>query len=35
MFKARYNANWILQRHGYRTPNQVREAWNQQLEVAA
>lgn len=34
-FKTRYNANWILQRHGYRTPNQVREAWNQQLEVAA
>lgn len=34
-FKARYNANWILQRHGYRTPNQVREAWNQQLAMAA
>ncbi len=23
-FKQRYNANWLVNRHGYRTPNQVR-----------
>ncbi|MEE4202161.1 MAG: hypothetical protein V2I45_00920 [Halieaceae bacterium] len=34
-FTTYYNTNWILQRHGYRTPDQVREAWNQQLAVAA
>jgi transposase InsO family protein len=27
-FRDRYNANWILQRHAYRTPQQVRQEWN-------
>jgi len=34
-FRARYNANWILQRHGYRTPNQVRDKWNRELRMAS
>ncbi len=25
-FVARYNATWLVARHGYRTPNQVRAA---------
>jgi hypothetical protein len=25
-FQRTYNASWILARHGYRTPNQVRAA---------
>ena len=24
-FAAKYNASWLRQRHGYKTPNQVRE----------
>ena len=27
-FKQRYNNHWIMQRHGYRTPKQVRDAFN-------
>lgn len=27
-FRDRYNAHWIMQRHAYRTPQQVREEWN-------
>lgn len=27
-FKHRYNHHWIMQRHGYRTPKQVRDEWN-------
>ncbi len=23
-FVARYNATWLVARHGYRTPNQIR-----------
>lgn len=34
-FRERYNANWILQRHGYRTPAQVRAEWDQQLKKAS
>lgn len=34
-FARRYNRYWILQRHGYRTPQQVREAALPQPEAAA
>jgi putative transposase len=34
-FKAEYNKCWILQRHGYKTPAQVREAQTPSLEKAA
>lgn len=32
-FIVRYNAAWILERHGYRTPAEVRRAFT--LEAAA
>ena len=32
LFRAKYNQHWILQRHGYRTPQQVRDEWNQKLK---
>jgi hypothetical protein len=28
---ARYNRSWLIERHGFRTPNQAREAY----EIAA
>tara|TARA_R110002074_G_scaffold169126_1_gene330740 strand:- start:863 stop:1621 length:759 start_codon:yes stop_codon:yes gene_type:complete len=34
-FRERYNANWILQRHGYRTPSEVRDEWERKLEMAS
>lgn len=34
-FRDRYNGNWILQRHGYRTPSQVRDEWNRKLKLAS
>ena len=34
-FRDRYNANWILQRHGYRTPQQVREEWSRKQKIAS
>lgn len=34
-FRERYNANWILQRHGYRTPDQVRGEWNRKRKKAS
>jgi transposase InsO family protein len=34
-FQQRYNANWILQRHQYRTPSQVRSAFFLALSRAA
>ena len=34
-FRDRYNANWILQRHAYRTPQQVREEWNRKAKMAS
>lgn len=34
-FRERYNANWILQRHGYRTPAEVRENWSLQMKQAS
>jgi len=34
-FRDRYNANWILQRHGYRTPQQVRDEWNRKQKMAS
>ncbi len=33
-FKERYNRYWLLQRHRYRTPEQVRQA-HDNLDVAA
>ena len=34
-FRNRHNAHWIMQRHGYRTPQQVREEWNQKQKLAS
>lgn len=34
-FKHRYNNHWIMQRHGYRTPKQVRDEWNAGMVKAA
>ena len=34
-FKDQYNRQWILERHGYRTPSQAAEAAAQQLAQAA
>jgi len=34
-FKQRYNEHWIMQRHGYRTPKQVRDEWNVAMMEAA
>ena len=34
-FKRTYNENWIIQRHGYRTPAQVRQEQSQALPRAA
>jgi len=34
-FRDRYNENWILQRHGYRTPQQVRDGWERKLSMAS
>jgi putative transposase len=34
-FKRIYNANWILQRHGYKTPAQVRQEQLEALRLAA
>lgn len=34
-FKQRYNEHWIMQRHNYRTPKQVRDEWDAaMMEVA-
>lgn len=35
VFRERYNANWIMRRDGYRTPNQVRAEWGGKLEMAS
>mgnify|MGYP005849387567 FL=1 len=34
-FKRTYNRNWILQRHGYKTPAQVRQEQPQVMPLAA
>ena len=34
-FKQTYNQTWIIERHGYRTPAQVRAAQLDGLPVAA
>jgi len=34
-FKQQYNEHWIMQRHGYRTPKQVRDEWNAAMMEAA
>ena len=34
-FKQRYNENWIMQRHNYRTPKQVRDEWDAAMMEAA
>lgn len=34
-FVARYNAKWLMERHGYRTPEQVRAEWSAGQEMAA
>ena len=33
-FSERYNASWLRQRHGHKTPNQIR-AWQKALETRA
>lgn len=34
-FREKYNEQWILQRHGYRTPRQVRAEWNQAQKLSS
>ncbi len=34
-FKERYNRAWLIERHAYRSPAQVRAAWAATAEVAA
>ena len=34
-FKQRYNEHWIMQRHNYRTPKQVRDEWLADMMTAA
>jgi len=34
-FKQKYNKYWIIQRHGYRTPHQVRKEWKTDMMDAA
>ena len=34
-FKQRYNGHWIMQRHNYRTPKQVRDEWDAAMMEAA
>jgi len=34
-FKRIYNENWIIQRHGYKTPAQARREQSQALPLAA
>ena len=34
-FKETYNQNWIIERHGYRTPAQVRNAQIGHIPMAA
>jgi hypothetical protein len=34
-FREKYNKQWILQRHGYRTPQQVRDEWNKARKLAS
>ncbi len=34
-FRDRYNANWILQRHAYRRPQQMRQEWNRKTQIAS
>jgi len=34
-FRDRYNAHWIMQRHGYRTPQQIREEWTRKPKRAS
>lgn len=34
-FKHRYNHHWIMQRHGYRTPKQVRDDWKTDMTKVA
>ncbi len=33
-FKKRFNRHWLLQRHGYATPAQVRATWKSVAEAA-
>jgi len=33
--KPLHNEQWIMQRHGYRTPKQVRDEWNLAMMEAA
>ena len=34
-FQRTYNDSWIIQRHGYKTPDQVRLEQSQALSLAA
>ena len=34
-FRDRYNQEWIIERHSYRTPNQVRRDWEAMKQSAA
>jgi hypothetical protein len=34
-FKEIYNTTWLMERHGYKTPFQIREEFNSGLKEAA
>ena len=34
-FVARYNAEWLIKKNGYRSPNHARTAWNHATMQAA
>jgi len=34
-FRERYNREWLIQRHGYRTPEECRQALTCPAEAAA
>ncbi len=35
LFQRLYNESWIIARHGYKTPNQIRQEQRQSLSAAA
>jgi putative transposase len=34
-FERRYNEQWLIERHGYRTPSQVRLDWARRAPAVA
>jgi hypothetical protein len=34
-YVARYNAEWLVEKNGYRSPDAARAAWNEEILRAA